>query len=247
MKTFLKYILQKSLGLQTYLYVFAQFVIVKLRWDKKEKDFFHFIDLIQDGGIILDLGANIGATSYHLSKKLPGSTVFSFEPLTLNIDTLKRIKTRFGLKNIKEFQLAVGDKSGSLEMVMPVVNNVPMHGLSHVVQDDDKQSIQGCKYIVPVIQLDEFAPIKENGQKVSAIKIDIENFEFFALKGARELISKNKPIIYCELWENENRDKCISLLNKLNYDAFILHKRKLIPHSETEIEKHNFFFIPKTD
>lgn len=247
MKTFLKYILQKILGLKTYLYVFAQFVIVKIRWDKKEKDFFHFISLIPDGGIILDLGANIGATSYLLAKKLPQSTIFSFEPLTLNIDTLKRIKKRFGLNNINEFQLAVGDNNGTLEMVMPVINNVPMHGLSHVVQKESKTNVDGNKYIVPVVKLDEFAPVKERPQKVSAIKIDIENFEYFALKGARELISKNKPVIYCELWENENREKCISLLNKLHYEAFILHKKELVPFSTRRIEKHNFFFIPKTD
>ena len=65
MKTFIKYVLQKLLGLQTYLYVFARFVIIKIRWDKKEKDFFHFMKLISDEGIILDLGANIGVTSYH--------------------------------------------------------------------------------------------------------------------------------------------------------------------------------------
>ena len=82
------------LGLQTYLYVFARFIIIKLRWDKNEKDFFHFLELIPDGGIILDLGANIGVTSYHLSKNKPNSTIFSFEPLTLNMDTLKRIKKK---------------------------------------------------------------------------------------------------------------------------------------------------------
>ena len=70
MKTFIKYILQKILGLKTYLYVFAIFVIVKIRWDKKEKDFFHFMKLIKDEGVILDLGANIGVTSYYLAKKL---------------------------------------------------------------------------------------------------------------------------------------------------------------------------------
>ena len=60
MKTFVKYILQKILGLKTYLYVFARFIIVKLKWDKKEKDFFHFLKLLPDNGIVLDLGANIG-------------------------------------------------------------------------------------------------------------------------------------------------------------------------------------------
>lgn len=244
MKTFVKYILQKTLGLKTYLYVFALFVIVKLKWDKKEKDFFHFLELIPDDGIVLDLGANIGVTSYHLAKKLPKSSIFSFEPLTLNMDTLKRIKKRFNLKNVNEFQVAVGDKPGSLEMVMPVINNVPMHGLSHVIHEDNTEFNNGLKYQVPVVCLDEFKPLQETGKRITALKIDVENFEYFALKGAEHLITKNQPVIYCELWENENRKKCFDFLNNLNYSAFILHENELVAVEKATVKKHNFFFLP---
>jgi FkbM family methyltransferase len=245
MKTFIKYILQKILGIKTYLYVFARIVIVKLRWDKKEKDFFHFLKLIPDGGLILDLGANIGVTSYHLSKKFPNSTIFSFEPLTLNMDTLKRIKKRFNLNNIKELQVAVGDKPGILEMVMPVINNVPMHGLSHVIHDDNTEFNIGMKYKVPVVCLDDLNEINQPGKRITAMKIDVENFEYFVLKGAEKLIIENQPVIYCELWENDNRKKCIDFLNNLKYSAFILHEKELMPFDKTTIEKHNFFFLPQ--
>ena len=245
MKTFVKYILQKALGLKTYLYVFALFIIVKIRWDKKEKDFFYFLELIHGDGIVLDLGANIGVTSYHLAKKLPKSTIFSFEPLKLNMETLKRVKKKYDLKNVNEFQVAVGDKPGILEMVMPVINNVPMHGLSHVIHADNTEFNSGLKYQVPVICLDEFTPLLETNKRITALKIDVENFEYFVLKGAENLITENQPVIYCELWDNENRKKCISFLNNLNYSAFILHKKELLPIDKTTIEKHNFFFLPR--
>jgi FkbM family methyltransferase len=230
--------------LKTYLYVFALFIIVKLRWDKNEKDFFHFLELIPDDGLILDLGANIGVTSYHLSKKKPGSTILSFEPLTLNMDTLKRVKKRFNLKNVQEFQVAAGEKSGTLEMVMPVINKVPMHGLSHVVHQDNTEFNSGLKYKVPVICLDEFNPLLETKKRITALKIDVENFEYFVLKGAEKLIVENQPIIYCELWENDNRKKCVDFLNNLNYSAFILNKKELMPVEKATTEKHNFFFLP---
>ena len=243
MKTFIKFILQKILGLKTYLFVFAQFVIIKLRYDKKEKDFFHFLKLIPDGGLVLDLGANIGVTSYHLSKKLPMSTIFSFEPLELNMNTLKRIKKKYNLKNIQEYLVAVGVENGKLEMVMPVINNVPMHGLSHVIQEENTENNEGLKYQVPVIYLDGFEPIKTSEKKVTAMKIDVENFEYFVLKGGEKLIKKDRPVIYCELWDNENRKKCIDLLNNLGYSALLLQKNKLVPFEQAAVEKHNFFFL----
>ena len=243
MKTFIKFILQKILGLKTYLYVFALFITVKLRWDKKEKDFFHFMKLIPDGGLVLDLGANIGVTSYHLSKKLPMSTIFSFEPLELNMNTLRRIKKRYNLKNIQEYLVAVGEENGTLEMVMPVIKNVPMHGLSHVIHEGNTENNEGLKYKVPVVYIDGFEPIKTAEKKVTAMKIDVENFEYFVLKGGEKLIKKDHPIIYCELWDNENRKKCIALLNNLGYSALLLQKNKLVPFEQATVEKHNFFFL----
>ena len=243
MKTFSKYILQKILGFRTYLYVFALFVIVKLRWDKREKDFFYFLKLLPDEGIVLDLGANIGVTSYHLAKKLPKSTVFSFEPLEINMEILKRIKKRFGLKNIREFMVALGDENTTLEMVMPVIRNVPMHGLSHAVHKNITENNNGLKFNVSMVRLDDFGELKNTGKRITGIKMDVENFEYYVLRGAKKLLEKHMPVIYCELWDNENRKKSLALLNKMGYSAFILHKKELVPFTENFHSKNNFFFM----
>jgi FkbM family methyltransferase len=243
MKTFIKYILQKILGLKTYLYIFALFVIVKIKWDKKEKDFFYFLNLLPEEGVILDLGANIGVTSYHLAKTRPKSTVLSFEPLSINMEILKRLKKKFGLKNIKEYLLAVGNENTTLKMVMPVINKVPMHGLSHALHRDIRENNSGIMFEVPVVRLDDFKEVNFEKNRITGIKIDVENFEYFVLKGAQKLIEKHKPVIYCELWENESRGKCISLLNNLGYSAFVLHKKVLLPFNERTNHKHNFFFL----
>ncbi len=76
------------------------------------------------------------------------------------------------------------------------------------------------------------------------MKIDVENFEYFVLKGGEKIIEKNHPVIYCELWDNNNRKKCIELLNNLGYSAFVLQKKELVRYENATVDKHNFFFLP---
>lgn len=244
MKTYTKLILQKTLGLSTYLYFFALFVIVKFKFDKNEKDIFHFLKLLPKEGIVLDLGANIGVTSYHLAKNLPVSQILSFEPLELNMNVLRKIKTKFNLQNIKEFQLAVGNDNTRIEMIMPVIDNVPMHGLSHAVHESISWYKTGLRFEVPMIKLDSLDELINTKRRITGIKIDVENFEYFVLKGAEQIIKKHKPVIYCELWDNQNRTDCISLLNSLGYSVFVLDKKELITFDPIIHIKQNFFFIP---
>ena len=68
-KNTIKYILQFLLGYSNYLYVFAIFKIKSIQKDNLEKDFFHFLSLLKDGnGDVIDIGANLGIMSFHLSK-----------------------------------------------------------------------------------------------------------------------------------------------------------------------------------
>ena len=95
MKNGIKLILQKLLGYQNYLYVFAKFKIKTLKQDKKEGDFFHFMDSISKNGAILDIGANIGIMTYHLSKRFADRKIYSIEPMPDNLKVLNKIINTF--------------------------------------------------------------------------------------------------------------------------------------------------------
>jgi FkbM family methyltransferase len=172
--------------------------------------------------------------------------VYAFEPLALNMNTLRRIKSKFGLTNIHEFQVAVGEQNGIIEMVMPGVNHVPIHGLSHGGGIEKNGNDSGLKSAVQMIYLDEFDVLLNSGKRVTAIKIDIENFEYYALKGAQKIIAAHRPVIYCELWDNEYRGKSIGLLNNLGYSAFVMQGKELVRIEKAAVEKHNFFFLPNS-
>ena len=69
-----------------------------------------------------------------------------------------------------------------------------------------------CK--VPIDRLDTLLP----NTKIQGIKMDVENFEYFVLKGGLKIIQRDQPIIYTELWDNENRTQCFDILGYRNIE-----------------------------
>ena len=235
--------LQSILGFKRYLFTFAIFKIFTLRFDRKENDFLFFLNMIEKEGIILDIGANLGIMAVKLAKRKSKSRIFAFEPIPYNMETLRKVIRFFNLNNVSLFQYALGEHSGNIEMVMPLVGSVRKQGLSHVVHESIIEFNDGEKFTTEMQTLDSIPEIKISGMPVIAIKIDVENFEYFVLKGGQELLKKWKPLIYCELWDNENRQNCFELLKSIGYQTKIRKGNEL---SNFEIGKdftQNFFFV----
>ena len=244
MKNAAKLFLHKLLGFKNYLFVFSLYKIYTLKSDKNEKDFFQFLRLIPENTTVLDIGANIGIMTVHLAKSIKNVSVFSFEPMPNNISAFNRIIKYFKLTNVRLFEIALGNSEGEAEMVMPVISNVRMQGLSHVVHDSIPEFNEGEKFKVPLRMLDNMEEIINAKQRISAIKIDVENFEFFVLEGAQNTIRKHQPIVYAELWENENRDNCFSLFNSLNYRTFVVINHTTVEFNRAIHKTQNFIFLP---
>lgn len=234
-KSFIKRALQKVLGFDNYLFIFSIFTIKRLSWNRHEKEFTEFMNQIPDNGTILDVGANIGIMTATLARKFSKAKICSFEPMPQNITALKRIIRYFKLLNVTVFEMALGEQPGELKMVMPVINNVKMQGLSHVVETDDEQAAkEGILFNVPVKKLDDIPELQQLS-KINAIKIDVENFEYPVLKGAEALLRKHKPIIYCELWKNERRDLTLRYLQGLGYQIKVYDGRQLVNFDNQEV------------
>lgn len=245
MKNAVKYILHKLFGFKNYLFVFSLFKIYTLKRDKKEKDFFQFLDLIPENSIVLDIGANIGIMTVHLARSIKNVMVYSFEPMPNNIQAFNRIVKYFKLSNVKLFEVALGNSEGEVKMVMPVIANVRMQGLSHVVHESITENNEGEIVTAPLKMLDKIAELVNANRPISAIKIDVENFEFFVLDGAKDLIKKNKPVVYAELWDNENRYNCFDLFKTLNYRIHVVINNKLVEFDAAQHQKQNFIFLPQ--
>ncbi len=241
MKNTVKRLLQNLLGFERYLKVFARYKIATLKNDNNEGDFFVFMSLLKDEGLILDIGANLGIMTWHLLKNFKNATIWAFEPIPENNKILRTVTQEFKSSRYTIYDCALGDKPGTAKMVLPKVEEVKMQGLSHVVHESIEDFNQGDFYEVPIETLDNLV---DQSNKVQGIKLDVENFEYFVLKGGEKLIDRDKPIIYTELWENENRDKCLEFIRSKGYSVQVCVKNKLVNFVPEKYSGQNFFFIP---
>ncbi|HXC04249.1 MAG TPA: FkbM family methyltransferase [Bacteroidia bacterium] len=242
MKTAIKFVLHSILGFQNYLYLFSMYKIRTLRKDRKEGDFFFFLDQLPETGTVLDIGANIGIMTVHMAAS-GKRQVIAFEPMPYNLKTLYRIIARYKLQNVTVEECALGNENGFTEMVMPKVSGVRMQGLSHVVHETIEENNEGDKVKVKIQRLDDLPVLKALGS-LTGIKMDVENFESFVLEGSLTMLRKHKPVLYIELWDNENRKRCFELLGDLGYLTYIVQEGKLVRF--TGQDKQNFIFLPGT-
>jgi FkbM family methyltransferase len=245
MKSKIKHLLQRALGFQTYLYLFANYIIYTLPFNKREGDFLVFLKMIKEDGIILDIGANIGIMTYHLSKKKPSSHIIAFEPAPENLQVLEKIICKKKLNNVEIRDFALGNENKKGEMVMPKVDKVKMQGLSHVIHEKLTDFNTGDTFPIDIRTIDTLECLQGDKLKLVAIKMDVENFESFVLEGARKTITQYKPLIYTELWENENRYTCFSIMEDLGYKTYINEKGRMIKFDPNKHLTQNFFFIPE--
>lgn len=243
MKSVVKLVLQKILGFRNYLFVFSLFKVITLKWDRKEKDFFVFMDLVPEGSLVLDIGANLGIMTTLLARSEKKLKVIAFEPVPINLEILKKVVSFFRLNNVNCRNYALGDSDGSAEMVMPVINKVKMQGLSHILHEDITENNQGVKFNIEVKKLDHLTDLPEPAR---AIKLDVENFEFRVLKGAETLLKRDRPIVYAELWENENRDKTFNLMKNLGYTIHVVNERNIVNYDPEKHKTQNFIFITQS-
>ena len=232
--------MQKLLGFQKYLYVFAKYKIRTLKNDSKENHFFQFLGMMNDGeGVVLDIGANIGVMTVHLAQKLPNCTIHAFEPMPDNISVFKKIMTKYSLSNVSFHEIALGETPGTVKMILPTKRGAKMQGLSHVKHESIKEWNEGIEIEVPMEALDKFL----EGECIQGIKMDVENFEYFVLNGGKNLLAKNQPIIYTELWDNDNRQKCFKFLVGMGYSIYVVIDNDRVPFDPSKHQTQNFIFI----
>jgi FkbM family methyltransferase len=235
LKDRVKPFLQRAFGFHAYLVAHSVFVVGSMRFRSCEGDVIQFIAQLPADAIVLDIGANVGAMSVLFSRQCPRGQIYAFEPIPENVRAARRVLKLFRAKNVKLYPMGLSDRADTLTMIMPGANGVRNEGLSHVVNADDPAA--GVLYTVPVVTLDSFSELR-----VSAIKIDVENHESAVFRGGMNLIMRDRPLIYCELWGEPNKRDTFTMLEEIGYRAFVSVGGKLERYDTQP--NSNFLFMP---
>jgi len=243
MKSFVISILHRLLGYRNYLYVFSVCKISTLWFFRKKWDYLYFVHQLKPEANILIIGASTGITTIPIAKKCNKGKVFAYEPIKDNFDTIKKLIKHYKLNNCYPYHMALGDISeNSKSMLIPIVKGVMKQGMAHV----DVESINKYdNYITvqsEVSRLDEREELKNI--PINGMKLIAENYEFEILKGAEKTIREYKPVIYCELWDNEKRNEVIRLIESFGYRSFHRKYGELKTADINQYRKRNLFFIP---
>jgi FkbM family methyltransferase len=240
MKDAVRGVLQGVLGRERYLYWFARWSTSRAPSATLEE----FSQLVEPGSVVLDLGAGIGMTCVPLARSNPTGHVHAFEPHPLNRSVLRRVVGATRTRNVTVHEVAVGEESRVAQMVMPIRSGAALFGLTHVVHDSIEVFNEGEIASVRVVALDEYLHSGSAVGRVGGIKIDVENFEYFALRGCRNILQRDRPPILCELWNNDNRRKTREFLEGLDYECSVLEGGRRVPFEPGRHHALDFFFLP---
>lgn len=197
-------------------------------------------ELIKKNDIIIDIGTNIGQTAMTFAK-LGGENaqILGFEPDPVNYSKATTNLQLNSFKNIQYFNIGIGSKTEELNLK---INSVSNRGGNRIDKSNGSDSFP--------IKVDTLDNIIQSLQikNVHLIKIDIEGFEFEALKGATETIRKHKPVLYIEIDDDNLKDQGSSAKEVIGFIQTFNYKiedsiTKIIINEHSHVEHSHFDII----
>ena len=143
-------------------------------------------------GSFVDCGCNFGAYSIPIAKEFEDQNIYAFDASKKAIHNLKQNIDLNKIKNINYFNIGIGDKNTEAYF-NEYVDNLKNDGSFRFTQNINNEKIN--VYKLDDVFKNEKIFLKEN----IIIKLDIEGFDFLALKGLSETIQKSKVIILIEI------------------------------------------------
>lgn len=168
---------------------------------------------LDSDSVFVDVGSNYGWHTINSSKLC--NSVHSFEPQRYMFDIQKQNIEENNISNIFQHNCGLGDKNETKQM-SPIDYNCSSINMGDLSVGNGGEKIE-------VKTLDYFQL-----PKVDFIKIDVQGYEKYVIKGGVNTIINSKPIIIIELEDHQLKRfnygvvELFELLRSLNYHIYFL-------------------------
>lgn len=225
-----------------------------------EQDDFDFIEKIsQNGGVIFDIGANVGIFSLTLIRHCPSiRKIYAFEPVPETYrKMLKNLSLNNDPKQICPYNIGLSNKAGSFTFYLPGASEAAslqpvtdefylQESVDGIYTGQQKSSKVSCE----VGTLDEF--VQANPQdRIDLLKIDVEGNEKFVLNGAVSVLKTYQPVVYAEMLRKHaarfhyHPNDIIKFMCSLGYQCYVCVQGRLSVFRQMDEDtlEMNFFFF----
>lgn len=182
--------------------------------------------VLKEGDVVLDIGANIGYYALMESRLVSDSgKVYAIEPVSSNIQALKRNIQLNNYKNIETFHLAVGNKNEKSLVYISAKSN-----LSAMERSLSRKEIVSTEE-VDVVTVDSFLKDKTIP---NLIRMDVEGYEYYIIKGMSKTLKKNVKILmelHPRLLPKEQLEELLQILKENNFKVqFFIRENYVTEH-----------------
>ena len=153
-----------------------------------------FKNLVHEGTILIDIGANIGYYTLIGANIIKKGSVYSFEPVPDNYDLLLKNIEINNLNNVTAVQKAVSNKIGKVKIFLDEFS----FGTHSLAQNNVPDKINFTE--VNTTTLDSFFDDKFSELDKILVKMDTQGAEGLIVKGADSLLKKESIKIMMEFW-----------------------------------------------
>ncbi|KAJ55371.1 methyltransferase [Actibacterium mucosum KCTC 23349] len=187
------------------------------------KELTRLIDLFPEGGVFVDIGANVGNHSIFAAKFLKPSRVIPFEPNPRAYNLLIQNVLANQLLDVFDLsKLGVGlsdSHSGGFAM------------------EDRERNLGGAKMLEGEGDLEVFPADQLLADETPAmIKIDVEGMEMPVLAGLAETVARARPMILAEI-DNTNEDAFMAWAEDNGYAVLRTYQRYRLNKNHLLVDK----------
>lgn len=173
---------------------------------------------IDKEGLFVDVGANIGLFSVAYAGRFPAVVAVEANPQTHAV-----LRANMGLRRIENVTTAceaASDGHRQDNIYVPTNGNLGWATLNQKHHDIPVDATE-----ITCRPLDAIVAEHGGGRRVSLIKIDVEGHELSVLKGASEILRRDRPVILFEVLDAKQGRACAELLEDLGYGRFWTFQR----------------------